>query len=308
MNYAPVLIPTLNRHVHLKRCIDSLSKCIHADKTDLYVALDYPLIDEHWDGYQHIREYLPTVRVFRSVNIIERDRNYGAVENDEDARGVIFAKHDRLIYSEDDNEFSPGFLIYMNMCLDVYETRRDIHSVCGYCFPVKIPKSYKHDIWIWPGFNAWGAGYWRDKHILPDNSFEEVVSYVRDKELQNQVKQVGEHVHRNLLSIYKSEHVTGDTVSSLYIVKNNLYSVFPVISRVRNWGHDGTGEHCGKSGAQLFHKQEIYQKVDEPSVPYDIQPDPKMFKIMRKYGKGSLKFQIKKIVLPMLKHMKLHGK
>ena len=35
-NFAPVLIPTLCRYDHLKRCIESLSACTHAEKTDLY--------------------------------------------------------------------------------------------------------------------------------------------------------------------------------------------------------------------------------------------------------------------------------
>ena len=47
MNYTPILIPTLNRYNHLKRCVESLAKCTHADKTDLYIALDYPLKEEN---------------------------------------------------------------------------------------------------------------------------------------------------------------------------------------------------------------------------------------------------------------------
>lgn len=41
-HYAPVIIPTLNRYVHLKRCVDSLAKCTHAPDTELIIGLDYP--------------------------------------------------------------------------------------------------------------------------------------------------------------------------------------------------------------------------------------------------------------------------
>ena len=41
-HYAPVIIVTLNRYEHFKRCLDSLEKCTGANKTDVYVGLDYP--------------------------------------------------------------------------------------------------------------------------------------------------------------------------------------------------------------------------------------------------------------------------
>ena len=81
MNYAPILIPTLNRYNHLKRCVESLAKCTHADKTDLFIALDYPLKEEHWEGYRQIKEYVSSIEGFNKVIIIQRDHNYGPVEN-----------------------------------------------------------------------------------------------------------------------------------------------------------------------------------------------------------------------------------
>ena len=57
-NLAPVTIPTLCRYEHFKRCIESLSRCTLADKTEVYVALDYPAKESHWDGYNKIKDYL----------------------------------------------------------------------------------------------------------------------------------------------------------------------------------------------------------------------------------------------------------
>ena len=44
--FAPVLIPTLNRYEHFKRCLESLERCTWAEKTDVYVALDFPPSDK----------------------------------------------------------------------------------------------------------------------------------------------------------------------------------------------------------------------------------------------------------------------
>ena len=98
--FAPVLIPTLNRYDHFRRCVESLSKCTHADKTDLHIALDYPANDSHWDGYNKIKEYLNEVSGFKSVNIIQRDQNYGSIQNIKDAREQVFQRYDRIILSE----------------------------------------------------------------------------------------------------------------------------------------------------------------------------------------------------------------
>lgn len=42
--YAPVVIPTLNRYDHFKACLESLEKC----KTDVYVVLDFSPSEEYY--------------------------------------------------------------------------------------------------------------------------------------------------------------------------------------------------------------------------------------------------------------------
>ena len=77
--FAPVIIPTLCRYEHFKQCIESLSKCTLANQTEVYVGLDYPAKDEHWDGYKKIKSYLASVGNigFKNLTVIERGRNYG---------------------------------------------------------------------------------------------------------------------------------------------------------------------------------------------------------------------------------------
>jgi len=97
-NYAPVVIPTLNRHTHFKCCVESLATCTNADRTDLFIFLDYPLKDVHWEGYELIKAYLPNIKGFKTVNIIEREKNYGAINNFFKSLEFIFNKYDRLIF------------------------------------------------------------------------------------------------------------------------------------------------------------------------------------------------------------------
>ena len=76
--YAPVIIPTLCRFEHFKRCVESLKRCTGAEYTDVYVGVDYPSQESHWEGYQKICNYVSEVTGFRSFNVILRDRNFGA--------------------------------------------------------------------------------------------------------------------------------------------------------------------------------------------------------------------------------------
>ena len=58
VTYAPVVIPTLCRFEHFKRCVDSLSRCIHANQTELIIGLDYPHKESHVESHSKILDYL----------------------------------------------------------------------------------------------------------------------------------------------------------------------------------------------------------------------------------------------------------
>ena len=55
--YAPVIILTLNRFEKFKKCLESLEACTGADKTDVYVSLDYPPSEKYVEGWKKIDSY-----------------------------------------------------------------------------------------------------------------------------------------------------------------------------------------------------------------------------------------------------------
>ena len=52
MIFAPVIIPTLNRYEHFRKCLESLEACTGAEKTDVYVALDFPPSEKYVEGWK----------------------------------------------------------------------------------------------------------------------------------------------------------------------------------------------------------------------------------------------------------------
>lgn len=256
-SFAPVLIPTLCRYNHFKRCIESLSACTHAEKTDLYIALDYPLNKSHWEGYNKINRYLEKVEGFKTVTVVKRDKNFGVFENFKEARREIFNINDRFILSEDDNYYSPNFLDYINKGLDKFKDDPNVFAICGYNFPIEMPQSYVSNIYVWKGFNAWGCGIWREKINKVKYTLNDVDDFLSDPRNILKLNKYAGHYFFHLLNVMKTRNITDDTLFCMNIVKNNMVCVFPVVSKVRNYGHDGTGEHGGSIESDIYSSQLI---------------------------------------------------
>ncbi len=256
--FAPVLIPTLNRYEHFRRCVESLSRCTHAEKTDLFIALDLPLNDSHWEGYRKIVEYLPTIQGFNSIEVIQREKNFGARENLKNSMKIIFGKFDRIIFSEDDNEFSPNFLDYINKGLDKFEADDRVLAICGYLYPVTINCSEDYNYFYGKGFSAWGYGTWKNRNFKDIYTVFELEELLKNKKIIKKIKRFDERRFFNILSyIAKKKNPTGDRAIATYLIEDDKFCIFPIISKVRNWGHDGSGIHCGTISENIFSKQTI---------------------------------------------------
>lgn len=244
-SFAPILIPTLNRYTHLKRCIDSLILNTNAEQTILYIALDFPAKSGHYEGYNQIINYIPTIKGFKEVIIIKREKNYGAGINFFNALDLVFQKHDRVIYTEDDNELSPNFLEYINKSLDYYEKDSDVLAVCGYLKPGVYPDTDNTCIQL-NLFDAWGGGFWKDKYykFKPDLEFSKVTHYLNDTKIVLRLINKRIFTLWYLLIIqYGKDKFIWDTMISAKCFIEDKKCVFPIISKSKNGGMDGSGAH-----------------------------------------------------------------
>lgn len=240
--YAPVLIPTLNRYEHFRRCVESLERCTHANKTELVIGLDYPPAEKYRYGWERIVAYLDTITGFKKVTVLRAETNLGAIANSHKLCEYIQDKYQTYIYSEDDNEFSPCFLDYVDKALTKYWDDERITSVSGYNYPIDMD-GYDKNIYAYHQYSAWGVGRWVHKFgTVPTSLAKEVLmspsKIVKIMKVESQMIFV-------LMSMIASKQRWGD---SLMVTSNILlghYSIFPKISLCRNYGHDGSGLHCG---------------------------------------------------------------
>lgn len=253
--FAPVIIPTLCRYDHFRRCVESLSRCTHASETDLFIALDYPLKDAHRPGYEQLKEYIPTITGFRSVTVHSREHNIGCRQNIADMRDYCFSLgYDRYILSEDDNEFAPNFLDYINKGLNLFEDNPSVYAVSGYTPPVEM-KDYTKNAYATYNYSAWGVGLWKSKLFIHTRQW--AISILHSPRKSWKIFRTEPRVLYTLLRMINKHMLYGDTCTVAYSILNGLYSVAPTVSKVRNWGNDGSGINCVKISDTKYEDQMI---------------------------------------------------
>lgn len=243
--FAPVLIPTLNRYEHFRRCVESLSRCTHADKTELVIGLDFPPSEKYVEGWKRTCDFLPQISGFKKVTILDGEENLGAIKNFKRLKEYAASNYDRYILTEDDNEFAPCFLDFMNKGLEVYKNDSQIFTVNGYLEP-KFSGLANDGVFFMPTGNAWGLGVWTKKEnelkkrmaaILEDTLFSFRKSWKVFRCMPARLQ--------GAIICYNNNYNYGDVKRGLVCNVYDMFQVRPVKSLVRNWGQDGSGLHSG---------------------------------------------------------------
>lgn len=254
-NYAPIFIATLNRAEHLERCLHSLALNTGVEKTDLFISVDYPPAEKYIDGYNRVRKYLETtsdLNAFHSVRLIYQKKNLGPSGNMRFLKNVVREVSDRYIFSEDDNEFSPNFLEYINKGLRLFENKENVIGING----IKDAEWYTggENICASKLFPCYGMGSWFDKEKLfasilqetlldPNNwSISKMISlYKRNQYLF--ALYVNGIICTNKGLFWESEGVINmcDTTRAITMYLSDFFCIVPQVSKSRNWGNDGSG-------------------------------------------------------------------
>lgn len=248
--YAPVIIPTLCRFEHFYRCLESLERCTGAEYTEVYVGLDYPPSDKYKEGWKKIDSYLSEKELnnkFEKLIVRRRDHNCGVGGKGSNSRLLveeIQTMYESYIFSEDDNEFAPNFLEYMNAGLERYKDNPDVLRICGCLMPWSADyegcmRNYPHNAFPAKDYNASGIGIWFEKRFpLPFTKD----SILKSWKLTFKTFQYGYciAIARFIQQLHKKSQLP-DVCLRLYCAFNNKYCIFPRISKVKNWGYDGTG-------------------------------------------------------------------
>lgn len=300
MSFAPILISVYNRPNHFLKCINSLSECEGASSSILYITSDFPKSKKDTNSVLKVREIIKNIKGFKKViSVFTETNTNGKVINDTNRE--ILDKFGVIIYSEDDNIFSKQFLNYMNEGLRKFKNNPNVFSISGYNYPIKLKNTNK-EIYFWTGFSAWGYATWKEKYFKMKSLMTPkekgiyytkkfMSSYFNIKKLYN----ISPHYIPALTHILKKNKIYEDSFVCLYLFNENMLTVFPKITYVRNIGNDGSGLHCVGLKDDLYLKQKLNNNFDPIYLDEQISRDSYIYRVLKNHFQISWKRKIKTI-------------
>ena len=243
MQYAPIALFTYNRADHTKQAVESLLKNEEAKYSDLFIFSDGPKNEKAKQGVEENREYIHTVQGFKSVTIIEREKNWGLANSLIAGITEIENKYGRVIVVEDDLILSPYFLKFMNDALEKYENDDRVSTICSFTNPVKeeLPETF-----FLRYFACWGWATWKRSWNLFEQDSRKLLWRLRNTWRVNDFNIDNSYNFYNML--YGQMLGEIDSWAIRYYASsfvNDKLILYPGRSLCAQTGIDGSGTHAG---------------------------------------------------------------
>mgnify|MGYP003394524365 CR=1 FL=1 len=245
---APIVLFVYNRFIHARQTVEALQKNALAKESDLIVYSDAPKESSAVGAVCAVRNYVKTIAGFRSISIVERDRNWGLANSVIDGVTTVVNQYGRIIVLEDDLVTSPNFLEYMNAALFHYERDPKAFSIGAYNFPDKtmpIPSDYSWDTYASFRCCSWGWATWSDRWNRVDWSMNYYETFMRDQVARESFNRGGPDMTQTLKMQHEGR-IDSWAIRFCYAhYANTMYCIYPAKTLVMNIGLDHSGMHCG---------------------------------------------------------------
>jgi hypothetical protein len=262
-----------------------LSRNTRAGESSLHIFSDGPRSSGDEKKVDAVRNYIKSISGYNRIEIIERENNLGLANSVVKGVDEIFRLYDKAIVMEDDMISSPYFLKFMNDVLIMFENNYSIYSVTGYTFPIQIPDSYNHSLYLAPRASSWGWGTWRDRWKKVDWESKDFDNFINDKFKVNNFNKGGDDLTRMLKNSIEGKIDSWAVKWTYAHFLNNAYCVYPVKSRLINIGADASGVHTNKTKK---YDVELELNDMELKVIKDLQPNEEILLNFRKFFKKNV--------------------
>ena len=277
MGSFPVILFAYNRPEHLRRTVESLLANRRSAATDLHIFSDGPKTPEQAVAVGKVRDYLRTIAGFRSVRIVERERNMGLAASVIAGTSEILGRHDACIVMEDDMLAAPSFLDFMNVALETYRDRQDVFSVTGYNYPLPIAPNYPEDAYLSYRGSSWGWGSWADRWCKVDWEMRDYPHFAASAEARGRFARGGEDLP-GMLKLQMEGKIDSWSIRFDYAhCKHEAFCLHPVKSKIQNIGFDGSGVHCG---ASEDYRVDLDSGERDFRLRPDLRPDPAIIQMV----------------------------
>jgi len=284
-NLAPIVLFVYNRIIHIKKTVDALKKNDLASNSHVILFSDGAKSETEMNSVKDVREFIKTIKGFKSINIIEREKNFGLAASVIEGVNHVLNLYDRVIVIEDDVITAPSFLSFINKSLEYYQQNKSIFSVSGYPYPIEIPSLYNKDVFISYRASSWGWGTWKDRWEKVDWEVKDFNRFISDKEAQKLFNRAGEDSTPMLKAQMLGEIDSWAIRWGYSHFKNNAYCLLPTKPLCKNIGTDNSGTHSTKS--EKF-EVDLSDNVDIIQLTEDLEINDEIMKNLQKFMMPSI--------------------
>ncbi len=247
MNLAPIVLFVYNRPRHLRQTVEALQKNDLANESELFIFSDgaKPGAEEK---VKEVREYIKTIKGFKKITIIEREKNWGLANNIIDGVTRIVNEYGKIIVLEDDLVTSPYFLKFMNEALEMYKDEEKVASIHGYIYPIDdLP-----DTFFIRGADCWGWATWKEKWKIFESDGKKLLNEVKRRNLQKEADFNGSYGYTKMLEDQTKGKNNSWAIRWYFSAfLKDMLTLYPEKSYVKNIGFDKEGTHC-KTETNIF--------------------------------------------------------
>jgi hypothetical protein len=293
MNLAPITVFAYNRPIHLKQTIEALQKNIYANESELIIFSDGFKTDVDKQKVFEVRNYIKSIKGFKQVKIIEREKNYGLANSIAVGVKETVDKFGKIIVLEDDLITSPYFLKYMNDGLNIYEKIENVISIHGYIYPLKgkLPETF-----FIRGADCQGWATWKRGWDLFEINGQILLNSIKEKKLSKEFNFNNSYHYTQMLERQAKGENTSWAIrwyASAFL--NKKLTLYPGESLIFHNGGDG-------SGTNTSHSNYLDVELNDKPIDYfelKIEEDKEVVKLFELFFK-SLKVSLTKRIINKL--------
>lgn len=240
---SPIVVFTYNRLDLLKKTIEALQKCYLSKESELIIFSDGAKNQEDLPKIKKIRNYIKNIKGFKKISWHFYNNNKGLANSIIKGINITFQSYNKVIVLEDDLLPSSNFLVYMNQALQTYSNVNNVMSISGYTSPISCPKGYNFDNYFTQRASSWGWATWKEKWINIDWHVKDYKEFSKNRIKKKKFNQMGSDLS-NLLDKQMSGSINSWAIRWCYHqFKNDLYTVFPMSSKIDNIGFTDEATH-----------------------------------------------------------------
>jgi hypothetical protein len=263
---APIVLFVYNRPEHTCRTLAALAANALAINSDLIIYADGPKRTEHTETVEQTRDAARGASGFKSVTIIERDKNLGLANSIITGVSEVCSARGRAIVVEDDLLVAPQFLKFLNLGLDRYADDPSVFQISGFMFPGIRPKT---DSCFLPLTTTWGWATWQRAWSLFDPSLFNINVLETDPNLRRRFDLNDSYQYFEMAKQQQRGEIDswGIRWYMTAFFRGGLV-LYPGRSLVRNIGADGSGTHG------IVHRR-LRESLtsDESELEVSVMPD-----------------------------------